>query len=267
MAVQKLTSSACELELHEDRLTIRRIDTQAQALGASVTEIAYRSIDRVVNSSATRFAPGYLQFVIPGVNSELTGRFRLAQDPHTFFYEHALSDEVVRAKAYVEQRMRQFPAAERAAAQLDMAGKRIAGTGAELVVFEDRVIVAPTGLMGLMRHGFKGATTIPYRSISALRHREATLLTPGSLQLVADELDEEFVFSSMQNETVRSVKAYIERRIQVLRVADTRAPTPPAGSNAGVVAQLEKLAELHEQGLLSDDEFEQARARVLGEVE
>jgi Short C-terminal domain len=40
-------------------------------------------------------------------------------------------------------------------------------------------------------------------------------------------------------------------------------PAPAAGAN-DPVAQLQQLAQLHQSGALSDDEFAQAKARILG---
>jgi hypothetical protein len=47
-----------------------------------------------------------------------------------------------------------------------------------------------------------------------------------------------------------------------------QAPPPPApaagGMNSGMIEQLKQLGELHEQGVLTDDEFAQQKARLLG---
>ena len=42
------------------------------------------------------------------------------------------------------------------------------------------------------------------------------------------------------------------------------APPPPAAASSDVVAQLQQLAELKSQGLLSDEQFESAKAKLLG---
>ena len=49
--------------------------------------------------------------------------------------------------------------------------------------------------------------------------------------------------------------------------APAAAPAPAAAAPAGgndPVAQLQQLAQLHQSGALSDDEFAQAKARILG---
>lgn len=39
---------------------------------------------------------------------------------------------------------------------------------------------------------------------------------------------------------------------------------PPAGLSASAMEQLQKLAELHKAGILTDDEFATQKARILG---
>lgn len=43
-------------------------------------------------------------------------------------------------------------------------------------------------------------------------------------------------------------------------------PAPPAALRADVEARLEKLAQLHAQGQISDSEYAAERARILGEI-
>jgi hypothetical protein len=41
-------------------------------------------------------------------------------------------------------------------------------------------------------------------------------------------------------------------------------PAPPAGLSKEAMEQLQKLAELHKSGILTDDEFATQKARILG---
>lgn len=47
-------------------------------------------------------------------------------------------------------------------------------------------------------------------------------------------------------------------------VAAPAAPAAPADSNDDAMAQVTKLAELHKQGILTDEEFTAAKAKALG---
>jgi hypothetical protein len=57
--------------------------------------------------------------------------------------------------------------------------------------------------------------------------------------------------------------AYYEQQPQYAQPVYA-APAPAAPAEDDVAAQLNKLAELHTSGVLSDDEFSKAKAKVLG---
>ena len=46
--------------------------------------------------------------------------------------------------------------------------------------------------------------------------------------------------------------------------AQAAAPAEPAASDEDPMAQVQKLAELHKQGILTDEEFAAAKAKALG---
>lgn len=46
--------------------------------------------------------------------------------------------------------------------------------------------------------------------------------------------------------------------------AQAAAPEAPAASDEDPMAQVQKLAELHKQGILTDEEFAAAKAKALG---
>ncbi|UJA19100.1 SHOCT domain-containing protein [Thermoleophilia bacterium SCSIO 60948] len=46
--------------------------------------------------------------------------------------------------------------------------------------------------------------------------------------------------------------------------APQQAPPPPASSSQSTIDQLKELGELHQQGVLTDEEFAAQKARILG---
>jgi hypothetical protein len=46
--------------------------------------------------------------------------------------------------------------------------------------------------------------------------------------------------------------------------APAAAPPPPQGDQGAMIEQLKQLAELHSQGILTDDEFAAQKAKLLG---
>lgn len=51
---------------------------------------------------------------------------------------------------------------------------------------------------------------------------------------------------------------------QVVHAQEPQPPAPAGGAAPDVVDQLERLADLKERGILTDDEFEVQKARLLG---
>lgn len=130
----------------------------------------------------------------------------------------------------------------------------------------------------IQRKGFLAASTqgrsekrIPLQAISAVQFKPAGRVTQGFIGFTISGgtetkskfgkqnrdafLDENsVVFLYKSNADMQSLKDAIE--------AAMNAPTAPSVS--GGVDQLEKLAQLHAQGVLSDEEFTAAKAKALG---
>jgi hypothetical protein len=142
--------------------------------------------------------------------------------------------------------------------------------GGRLEVFEDTVTITPKGFRGFLTKGFAGTRTILISSIAAVQFRKAGLITSGyirftlpgaieSRRLIAAQNDENtFVFVLGQNDLATKIKDYIETRMESVRTAP---PTAPVG---GLSEELQKLAEMRERGILSEEEFASAKKRLLG---
>ena len=155
---------------------------------------------------------------------------------------------------------------------------RVRSVGGELLVFEDKLTITSKGLLGLAIKGLKGTKTIPFNAITAVQHRKATWVAKGYLQFtipggnesrrgffaaVADE--NSFMYRSSENRLIDEIKEYVERRMRELRnprlvSAPAAAPVPPRN----VADELIRLSQLNKQGILTDDEFDKAKQRLLG---
>ena len=115
--------------------------------------------------------------------------------------------------------------------------------------------------------GVKGTKSIPFSSITAIQFKKSGLARgylqftiPGgneSRRGLTDAASDEntFMFAG-NNELALEIKNYIETRIRDLR----NERLSPSG---GLMDQLLKLAEMKEKGLLSEDEFLNAKKRLL----
>lgn len=150
----------------------------------------------------------------------------------------------------------------------------IKGSGDILVVYEDRLTITPFGVIGFLGKGIKGTKTIPFTSITSIEMKEAGFLS-GYLQfgtpdassnrggLIAASHDENtFMFNNTSgfNEKVRSIKSYVESRIRDIK----NEKVDSASGKESLGDQIVKLAELHQRGLLSDEEFKSAKAKLIG---
>ena len=146
------------------------------------------------------------------------------------------------------------------------------GVQDQLEVFQDRVAITPKGVLGFINKGLKGTKEIPFTSIVAVQFREAGAILSGYLQFTipggneskggifsAASDENTFMYAGKEkNAQARNIKSYIDAAI---RNARTPHATPMA---ATLSDELQKLANLREQGVLSDEEFQAAKKRLIG---
>jgi hypothetical protein len=143
------------------------------------------------------------------------------------------------------------------------------GVGELLEVYEDKVAITPKGLMGLMSKGLKGTKTIPFTSIKAIQFKKSGF-TSGYLQfsilgglestkgVFSAASDENSFMFKEENDLACEIKDYIERRAKELNEPRT---LPMSMSTAD---ELQKLADLRAKGILTEEEFQSAKHKLLG---
>lgn len=106
-------------------------------------------------------------------------------------------------------------------------------------------------------------SAVPRLSISRVEASKLFSVTPGRISQIAKAAE------AMQKDIQERFPAPGLTQVldgEVQRLADlVRRRPAPAPAHDDVVASLERLAALHEKGLLSDDEFRTAKAKLLGE--
>lgn len=140
-------------------------------------------------------------------------------------------------------------------------------SGEGIVVTDKRVIILKAGKF--TGAGFFGAKakSFPYNQITSVDLRIATL--GGHLQLTtagSDEIKAKKITDIRESENAISFdRANRENMKAVAELIRSRlGKTESTASSSGSVAdELKKLAELKSQGILSDEEFESAKKRLL----
>lgn len=147
---------------------------------------------------------------------------------------------------------------------------QVDGIQGQLQVFDDYLTITPRGVLGFLNHGLKGTKSLRFTAITGIQYRRAGGFVNGYLQftiaggneskggvLAATSDENSFMFARKVNELMDEVNEYIETQLR--QAAASNSPTGPASLGD----QLTKLAQLREDGLLTDDEFLHAKAKLL----
>ncbi len=146
------------------------------------------------------------------------------------------------------------------------------GVNDVMEVFEDKVTITPKGVMGFLNKGMKGTKEIPFTSIIAVQFKQAGAVFSGYLQftlpggnesrgglLAATKDENTFMFKHKKNNAqATQIKEYIDSAVRA-----SRAPLPTA-STASLSDELQKLGELKELNVLSEEEFQAAKKTLIG---
>jgi hypothetical protein len=144
------------------------------------------------------------------------------------------------------------------------------GVTSVMEVHSDKMAITPKrNPLALVAQGLKGTKRIPFHSITSIQLKEAGVVR-GYIQfgihggieskggIFAATTDENTVFfTKKENELAREIHNYIESRIAELRGPQMIKPA------TNLTDELQKLAALNAQGLLSDEEFTAAKRRLI----
>lgn len=142
------------------------------------------------------------------------------------------------------------------------------GIGGEVTVTQTSVIINRKGFFALMQN-LRGSKEISISNITAVQFKKPGL-TNGFIQFSFSGSSEKsggsFKAASDENSVVFSGKhlsqfEYVRDLVNYLRNQPVN-PAQPA--NNGSISDLEKLAELKERGIITEDEFAAKKQQILG---
>jgi hypothetical protein len=145
------------------------------------------------------------------------------------------------------------------------------GRNGQLTVTPTSIIISRKGIAGFLTQGHKGEKEIDLSQISAIQFKKSGALTAGYIQFsfvggaetkggIRDAVNDEnsILFNDGQESAFRHARRLVDEYRSRLR-------RPPAAESAGLsVDDLERLAALRSSGVISDDEFEAAKRKILG---
>lgn len=107
--------------------------------------------------------------------------------------------------------------------------------------------------------GWEGATqTIPFDKISGVSEKSG--FATGAIRITTS--NDDITVDTIANDELKAFVSAVRRTMSA--PADSPAPVQPAASSGGNAEELKNLAELHAAGVLTDEEFTAAKARILG---
>lgn len=140
-----------------------------------------------------------------------------------------------------------------------LVGTTLKGQTKSISVADDAVTIIPRALY----HGFVGEKRIPYSSITAIQFKEAGSWLAGFIQFTikgavewrgqVNQDENALQFDKGSNAQFSTLRDFVEKQM-------ASASAPPMASMAD---ELMKLAALRDQGILSDEEFAQQKAKLL----
>ena len=139
------------------------------------------------------------------------------------------------------------------------------GIDGTLDVYADRIEIKPKGLLGLM--GNQGNETIFIKDMTSIEVRECSFFNGGHIQFSAPGTNEKnnkvefggFDDRKSMNENANKIKSFV---IQQMQSAKSSTPTSSGSSLAS--DEILKLSKLKADGILTDEEFQSAKKKLLG---
>lgn len=150
------------------------------------------------------------------------------------------------------------------------------GKNGQVVLFEDKIRISreDIGMLYKLNQLGKGEKEIRLENITSIQLKEPSTLTKGYIQFgqsgYSESDDGAFDAASDENSvlfTQGQTDEFVELReeIEKLKQQDKEAAAA-AGSGVDPTEQLKNIKELHDNGVLSDEEFEQKKQDLLDQI-
>jgi predicted RNA-binding Zn-ribbon protein involved in translation (DUF1610 family) len=142
------------------------------------------------------------------------------------------------------------------------------GKNGQLELLENKIRIKREGTMSFLTHGFKGEKEILIKQISSIQFKPTGNITAGYIQFAfiggqegkgaiweAARDENTIMFNLDQQPDFEKIKKAIEDRI-----VSSQEGTPKSSG----LDDLEKLANLHEKGIITEEEFNAKKKQILG---
>lgn len=144
------------------------------------------------------------------------------------------------------------------------------GLNGQLELYEDKIVIKRKGFLAKIDHGFfKGDKTIYINQITAIQVKPAGFFMYGYIQFTvpggiestkgihdADHDENTVEFTAENNDLVNQIKSKIEELMAQQRMSNTNQLSP--------ADEIRKYKKLFDDGVITQEEFEQKKKQLLG---
>jgi len=149
------------------------------------------------------------------------------------------------------------------------------GSNGAIILNDDRIIIKRSGFLSLLRFGLKGEKEVYINNITSIQFKANGFLSYGYIQILfvsgaenqenfseSNHKEVEVKFLSWQEPTFKRLKDILEQRINNFH----KHIEAPIGNDNQITPteEIEKLANLMERGLITEEEFQTRKRQILG---
>lgn len=147
------------------------------------------------------------------------------------------------------------------------------GSGGQLYVYDDKVVINRKGFLSKMTHGFAGVKTIPMNSINSVQLKKGGMALSGFIQFavqggierqggILGSIDDEnsVTFSASSNNVAQEIYDFINEKIINRSMGGGQTIIQQASSAADEIV---KMKELLDKGIITQEEFDNKKAQLL----
>lgn len=148
---------------------------------------------------------------------------------------------------------------------------QVKGLNGQLELTDTHVIIRRKGIMATISKGLAGEKSIPLDAITSVQFKPGGLMWNGFIKFCypgSDEIRGGLSEATKDDNAVifaRGMNAQFEEFRQRLEEARTRLRLAPTSSRSAA-EEIEKLGELREKGLITDEEFEAKKKELLARM-
>lgn len=130
------------------------------------------------------------------------------------------------------------------------------------------------GALNLLNHGMDGEKSIDINNVSGVQMKEAGALTNGYIQFIfsgskeskgglfaATQDENTIMFAKKEQKMADEIKAYVEN---ILANKHSFVAAPQQETKADPVDEIRRYKALADEGIISEDEFQQKKKQLLG---